>query len=131
MVKKLIIKKFTLLLILSVFCFSSGTLGGFLLYEHDVHFDHNNAHTHHHNEDHALGETDHKDADIILFLDYWVSNSSGFNKTHFTVNTFAHFTLSSEYFHKFFNFSLKTIQSLNISKPLPADLYQLHSSYLI
>ncbi len=131
MARKVDIKKYTLLLILSVFCFSSGTLGGFLLYEQEVHFDHNNAHTHHHNEDHDLGETDHEDADTILFLDYWVSNSSSLNKTHFTINTFSHFTLSSEYFHKFFNFSLKTIQCSNISKLLPADLYQLHSSYLI
>ncbi|MGR3176870.1 MAG: hypothetical protein ACUZ8E_02305, partial [Candidatus Anammoxibacter sp.] len=81
MFRKLITKKYTLLLLLSVFCFSSATLGGFSLYGHEVHFEDNNAHIHHTNGDHGLGDSDHEDADVILFLDYLVNNSSGFSKT--------------------------------------------------
>ncbi len=131
MFRKLITHKYTFLLILSVFCFSSATLGGFSLYGHEVHFEDNNAHTHHINEDHGLGESDHKDANIILFLDYLVSSSSSFSKTHFTLNPFLHFTLSSEYFYKFYNSPSKTALCSNINKFLTTDLYQLHSSYLI
>lgn len=130
MFRRLIHKKYTFLLILSVFCFSSATLSGFLLYGHEVHFE-DNAHTHHTNGDHGLGESDHKDANIILLLDYLVSNSSRFSKTHFTLTPFLHFTLSSEYFYKFYNSSSKTALCPNINKFLITDLYQLHSSYLI
>ena len=131
MLRKVIIKKYTLLLILSVFCFSSGTLGGFLLYGHEVHFDHNNAHTHHTNEDHGLGDTDHEDEDIILSLDYLVSKSSSLSKTDFTLNPFLHFSLSSKCFLKFFNSTLKPTHCSDINNSTSTGLYQHHSSYLI
>ena len=131
MFRKLITNKYTLLLLLSVFCFSSATLGGFFLYGHEIHFEDNNAHTHHTNGDHDLGESDHDDADIILSLDYLVSNSSSFSKTHFTPNPFLHYAIPPDYFCNFFNSAFKTPLCSNINKLLTTDLYQLHSSYLI
>ncbi|MGR3317393.1 MAG: hypothetical protein ACUZ8O_02785 [Candidatus Anammoxibacter sp.] len=131
MLRKVINKKYTLLLTLFVFCFSSATLGGFSLYGHEVHFEDNNAHTHHVNEDHGLGESDHEDVDIILFLDYIVNSSSIFSKTHFTPNQFLHCAILTDYFHNYYTSALKTALCSNIKKFLTTDLYQLHSSYLI
>ena len=131
MIRKVVNKKFTLLLILGIFCFSSATLSGFLLYASEVHFEHHNAHTHHHDDDHDLGESDHDDADTILYLDYIVTNSSGFSKAYFTPNIFLQYSIPDICCNNFFNITSKFTLLSSINKFLTAEVYQLNSSFLI
>ena len=131
MFRKLRTNRYSLFLILSIFCFSSATLGGFLLYGQEVHFVHNNAHTHHTDGDHDLGESDHADSSIILYLDFLASNSSRCIKTSNTPNQFLCYYLPPDYFNDFSNCISRIPHRSNINKLLSTDLYQLHSSYLI
>ncbi len=130
MTRKRINNKYFILLILSAFCLSCAALSGSLLYGSEFHYDHQNAHIHHTNEDYGLGESDHRDANIILHLDYISANSSSI-KTHFTLNSCLHSSHSPNYdYYLFNNFSRITHHS-NTNRFYTHNLYQLNSSYLI
>ena len=130
MTRKGINNKYFMLLTLIAFCLSSATLSGLLLYGSEFHYDHQNAHIHHTNEDHGLGESDHRDANIILHLDYISANSSSI-KTHFTLNPCLHSYPSSNYCYNLFNNFSRITHHSNKNRVCTHNLYQLNSSYLI
>ncbi len=119
------------ILILFAFCLSSATLGGFLLYGDEIHLNHHNAHVHHTNEDHDLGETEHKDASTILYLDYVVLNSSNSVKTLPALNAYLSSCHLPDYCYNSFNSFSSTTHFSNLNRSCTHDLYQLNSSYLI
>lgn len=131
MLKNVIKNKYLILLILSAFCISSAILGGSLLYGSKVHFDHHNVHIHHTNEDHGLGESDHRDANTILYLDYVVVNSSNPVKTLSALNPCLHSYHSPNYFCNLSNSFSGILHYSNKCSFCTYDLYQLNSSYLI
>ncbi len=131
MLRKVTSNKHLTLLLLFTFCFSSATLGGFLLYGSKVHFDNHNAHTHHTDEDHGLGDSGHRDANTILYLDYVVANSSNSVKTLSVLNPCLHSYHSSTYCYNFFNSFSGILHYSNECSFCTHDLYQLNSSYLI
>jgi hypothetical protein len=130
MTRKGINNKYFMLLTLIAFCLSSATLSGLLLYESELHFHQNLVHTHHTDEDHGLGESDHRDANIILHLDYIAANSSSI-KTHFTFNHCLHSYPSSNYCYNLFNNYSRITHYSNTNSSCSRNLYQLNSSYLI
>lgn len=123
--------KYFVLLALVAFCLSGATLSGSLLYGSKVHFDHHNVHIHHTNEDHGPGESDHRDASTILYLDYVVVNSSNPVKTLSTLNSCLHSSHSPNYGYYLFNNFSKITHYSNKNRFCTQNLYQLNSSYLI
>ncbi len=119
------------ILILFAFCLSSATLGGFLLYGEGIHINHHNAHVHHANEDHDLGESDHKDANTILYLDYVILNSSNLVKALPALNSCLFSCHLPDYCYNSFNRFSRTAHFSNMNRFCTQDLYQLNSSYLI
>jgi hypothetical protein len=131
MTRKGINNKYFMLLTLIAFCLSSATLSGLLLYESELHFDHYNIHLHHTDEDHSLGESDHRDANIILYLNYVGVNSSNSVKTLSVLNPCLHSYHSPNYFCNLFNSFSSITHYSNKNRFCTHNLYQLNSSYLI
>lgn len=131
MLRKVINNKYIILLIIFTFCLSCTTIGGSLLYGSEVHFDHHNVHIHHTNEDHGPGESDHRDANTILYLDYVVVNYSNPVKTLSTLNSCLHSYHSPNYFCNLFNNFSRITHYSNKNRFCTQNLYQLNSSYLI
>ncbi len=129
MLRKIIKNKCFTLLVLSVFCLASATLGGYLLHGHDIHIDHHGTHMHHSSEDRGLDESSHRDVSIILHHDYLAVNSSPI-KTHFTLASCLHSNPSPNYYN-LFNSPSRTTHYTSINKRCSHNLYQLNSSYLI
>lgn len=130
MLRKVINNKYITWLIIFTFCLTCTTISGSLLYGSEVHFDHHNAHIHHTDKEHGLGESDHRDANIILHLDYISANSSSI-KTHFTLNPCLHSYPSSNYCYNLFNNFSRITHHSNKNRFCTHNLYQLNSSYLI
>ncbi|ODS31708.1 MAG: hypothetical protein SCARUB_03171 [Candidatus Scalindua rubra] len=131
MYKKTVKNRYFMLLILSVFCLSSATLSGSLLYGSELHFHQNHVHIHHTDKDHGLGESDHRDANTILYLDYVVVNSPNPVKTLSSLNPCLHSYHSQNYCYNFFNNFSKITHYSNKNRFCTHNLYQLNSSYLI
>ncbi len=129
MYRKTVKDRYLVLLILFAFCLSSATLGGFLLFGSEIHFENGSVHIHHGNEDHGLGEADHSDANIVLHLDYLTIESSSFIKACPVINLFLHTHFYPEYHHNFSE--IYSVHHSSINRFYSASLYQLHSSYLI
>ena len=130
MLMKVVNNKYIISLIIFTFCLSC-TTGGSLLYGSEVHFDHHNAHIHHTDKDHDPGESDHKDANTILYLDYVVVNFSNPVKTLSTLNSCLHSSHSSNYDYYLINNFSKITHYSNKNRFCTQNLYQLKSSYLI
>ncbi len=142
MFRKVINKKFVIFLVLSTFCFSVGTSGGFLLHGHELHLEHNHAHFHHinhdngldgnsHNTGHGLGESDHHDAEDILYLDLLATNQIRTVKLYSDCSTYFYSSFSGTYSSVFFNTTSRTSYLFTSNKFATANLYQSHSSFLI
>ncbi len=131
MLRTIIKNKYLILLILFAFCLSSATLGGSLLFGSDAHFHQDNVHVHHNDKDHGLGGSDHKDADIILYLDYLVVNSANQVNILSSLNSYlcSHHLL--DYCFNLSNSFSGSLHYLNKCSFFTYDLYQLKSSYLI
>lgn len=145
-----------LLFVLSTFCFSSGTLGGFLLHGHEIHIENNHTHFHHindhiennhahfhhindhnslgdesHNEDHDLGDSDHHDTENILYIDFLLTNQSRAIKPYADSYKYLRFSFLRTYLHSLFNVTSRTTYSSNITRFPTTNLYQIYSSFLI
>ncbi len=131
MFRKTIKNKSYVILILFAFCLSSATLGSFLLYGAEAHFNQCNIHIHHTDKDHGLGESDHNDAKTILYLDYVVSNSANQVNTLSSLNSYFHSYNSPDYSYNLFNSLSGILHYSNKCSFCTHDLYQLKSSYLI
>jgi hypothetical protein len=131
MFRKTIKNRCYVILILFAFCLSSATLGSSLLYGSEVHFHQDNVHVHHTDKDHSLGGSDHKDADIILYLDYVVVNSTNQVNTHSNFNPSCHSYNSPDFCYKLSNSFSGFSHYSNKNSFLSHNLYQLKSSYLI
>lgn len=131
MFRKTIKNRCYVILILFAFCLSSATLGSTLLFGSDAHFHQDNVHVHHTDKDHGLGESDHKDADIILYLDYVVVNSANQDSIFFSLNSCLHFYNLTDYGFNLSNCSSAILHYSNNCSFCIHDLYQLKSSYLI
>ncbi len=129
MLRKTTKRKCLTLLLLSVFCLSSATLGGHLLHGHEIHINHHGTHIHHSSEDRGLDESSHRDVSIILHHDYLAVNSSSI-KTRFTLTSCLHSNPSPNYCN-LFNNPLRITHHTGISMLCSHNLYQLNSSYLI
>ncbi|MBS1259194.1 MAG: hypothetical protein MAG551_02261 [Candidatus Scalindua arabica] len=129
--RKVINNKYFKLLIISAFCLSSITIGGSLLYGSEVHFHQSHVHVHHADGDHGLGESDHKDTDTILYLDYVVVNSSNPVKTLSSLNPCLLSCHSSTYYYNLLNNFPGITYHSNKTTFCTHSLYQLNSSYLI
>ena len=129
MYKKTVKDRYLVLLILFAFCLSSATLGGFLPFGSECHFENGSVHIHHGNEGHGLGEADHSNANIVLHLDYITMHSSGFIKAYSAVDLFVRTHFYPEYHHNFSEIS--SVHHPGINRFCSASLYQLTSSYLI
>ena len=131
MFRKTIKNRCYVLIILFAFCISSATFGSSLLFGSDAHFHQDNVHVHHTDKDHGLGGSDHKDADIILYLDYVVVNSSN----HVNILSSLNSHLKSHHLPDCcFDLSNRSSGILHYSNKYrfcTHDLYQLKSSYLI
>ncbi len=119
------------ILILFAFCISSATLGSSLLFGSDAHFHQDNVHVHHTDKDHGLGETDHKDADIILYLDYVMVNSANQVNIFSSLNSYLHFYNLTDYGFNLSNSFSANLHYSNKCSFCTHDLYQLKSAYLI
>lgn len=131
MFRKTIKNRCYVVLILFAFCLASVTLGGSLLFGSDAHFHQNNVHVHHTDKDHGPGGSDHKDADIIMYLDYVVVNS--FNQVNIfsSHNSFSHSHNSPTYSYNSVNSLSVFSHYSNKCTFCTHDLYQLKSAYLI
>ena len=129
--RKVVNNKYFKLLIISAFCLSSITIGGSVLYGSEVHFHQSHVHVHHADGDHGLGESDHKDADTIFYLDYVVVNSSNPVKTLSSLNPCLLSCHSSTYCYNLYNSFSGILHYSNKCSFCTHDLYQLKSSYLI
>jgi hypothetical protein len=131
MFKEIIKDKCYVILILFAFCLSSATLGSSLLYGSEAHIHQSQVHIHHTDKDHGLGGSDHKDADIILYLDYVVVNSSSHVNILSNLNSYLHSYHLPNYCYNLSN-SFSRISHYSKQKQFfPHNLYQLNSSYLI
>ena len=119
------------ILILFAFCLSSATLGSSLLFGSDAHFHQDNVHVHHTDKDHGLGGSDHKDADIVLYLDYVVVNSSNQVNILSNLNSYLHTHKLPDYCYNLPNSLSGILHYSNKCSFYPRDLYQLKSAYLI
>jgi hypothetical protein len=131
MFRKTIKNRCSVILILFAFCLSSATLGSSLLFGSDAHFHQDNVHVHHTDKDHGLGGSGHKDADIILYLDYVVVNSANHVNILSNLNSYL---CSHNLPDRCFNISNSFSGILHYSNKCSFythDLYQLKSSYLI
>jgi hypothetical protein len=117
------------LLILFAFCLSSATLGGFLLFGSELHFENGSVHIHHGNEDHGLGKANHSDANIVLYLDYLEIKSSSFIEAYSSVNLFSLTHFYPECHHNVSE--ILSVHHSSINRFCSASLYQLTSTYLI
>jgi len=131
MFRKTLKNRCYVILILFAFCLSSATLGSSLLFGSDAHFHQDNVHVHHTDKGHAPGESDHKDADIILYLDYIVVNSSNHVNILSSLNPYLYSHNISDYCFNLSNSSSGILHYLNKCSFCTHDLYQLKSSYLI
>ena len=131
MFRKTIKNRCYVILILFAFCLSSATLGSSLLFGSDAHFHQDNVHVHHTDKDHGLGESDHKDADIILYLDYVVVNSANQLNIFSSINSYLHFYNLTDYGFNLSNSFSAILHYSNKCSFCTHDLYQLNSSYLI
>ncbi len=131
MFRKTIKNRCYVILILFAFCLSSATLGSSLLLGSDAHFHQNNVHVHHTDKDHGLGGSDHKDADIILYLDYVVVNSANHDNIFSSLNSNLHFCDLTDYGVNLSNSSSVILHYSNKCSFCAHDLYQLKSAYLI
>lgn len=131
MFRKTIKNRCYVILILFAFCISSATLGSSLLFGSDAHFHQDNVHVHHTDKDHGLGGADHKDADIILYLDYVVINSANQVNIFSCLNSFLHSHNSPTYCYNLINSLSIFSHYSNKCNFCTHDLYQLKSSYLI
>jgi hypothetical protein len=131
MFRKTIKNRCYVILILFAFCISSATLGSSLLFGSDAHFHQDNVHVHHTDKDHGLGGADHKDADIILYLDYVVINSANQVNIFSCLNSFLHSHSSPTYCYNLINSLSIFPHYSNKCNFCTHDLYQLKSSYLI
>ena len=129
MYRKTVKDRYLVLLVLFAFCFSSATLSEFLLFGSEIHFENGSVHIHHGNKDHGLGEADHSDADIVLYLDYLAMESSGSIKAYSAVDPFVRTHFHPECHHNFSEIS--SVHHSNINRFCSTGLYQLTSSYLI
>ena len=129
--RKIIKDKCYVMLILFAFCLSSATLGSSLLYGSEAHIHQNQVHIHHTDKDHGLGESDHKDANTILYLDYVAANSTNQANTLFHLNFLSHSHNSPDYCYKLFNSISGIRHHSNKNSFCTHNLYQLKSSYLI
>ena len=130
MFRKTIKNRCYVILILFAFCVSSATLGSSLIYGSDAHFHQDNVHVHHTDRDHGLGGSDHKDANIILYLDYVSVNSTSHFKTLSSLNIFSS-THSPTYCYNLFNNISEILHYSNQNSFCTHNLYHLKSSYLI
>ena len=129
MYKKTVKDRYLVLLILFAFCLSSATLGGFLPFGSELHFENGSVHIHHGNEDHGLGKADHSDANIVLHLEYLSMEPPGFINAFSAINLFSH---THFYFECHHNVSeIFSVHHSNINRFCSASLYQLTSTYLI
>ncbi len=143
MLKKVINKKYVILVLLSVFCFSSGTLSGSLLHGHEVHIENNHTHFHHikdhnglrdenHNENHDLGGgSNHHDTENILSVEFLLTTQTRAINLCSDCNKFLSSSTSSIYSISFVNTTSRTTYSSSINKSRTTNLYRLHSSVLI
>lgn len=142
MLRKVINKKYVFLLVLSALCFSSATLGGFLLHGHEIHIEDNHTHFHHihdhkhlgdesHNEDHGLGDTENHDTENILYHDFLLTNLSRSTKPYSDIREYLHFSFSETFSPTFFIATSRITNPSNSNKSPTTNLYQLHSSFLI
>ncbi len=131
MFRKTIENRCYVTLILFAFCISSATLGSSLLFGSDAHFHQDNVHVHHTDKDHGLGETDHKDADIILYLDYVMVNSANQVNIFSSLNSYLHFYNMTDYGFNLSNSFSAILHYSNKCSFCTHDLYQLKSAYLI
>ncbi len=131
MFRKIIKNRYYVTLILFAFCLSSATLGSSLLFGYDAHFHQDNVHVHHTDMGHGPGESDHKDADIILYLDYAVVNSSNHVTILSSLNSCLYSHDLPDYYFNLSNSFSGILQYPNKRSFCTHDLYQLKSSYLI
>ena len=131
MFRKTIKNKCYVLMILFAFCLSSATLGSSLLLGSDAHFHQDNVHVHHTDKDHGLGGSDHKDADVILYLDYVVVNSANQVNIFSSINSYFHSYNLPDYCYNLSNSFSGILHYSNKCSFCTHDLYQLKSSYLI
>ncbi len=131
MFRKTIKNRCYVILILFAFCISSATLGSSLLFGSDAHFHQDNVHVHHTDKDHGLGGSDHKDADIILYLDYVVVNSANHDNIFSSLNSNLHFCNLTDYGFNLSNSFSAILHYSNKCSFCTHDLYQLKSAYLI
>jgi hypothetical protein len=131
MFRKTIKNRYYLILLLFAFCLSSATLGSSLLLGSDAHFHQDSVHVHHTDKDHGLGGSDHKDADIILYLDYVVVNSANQDNIISSLNSNLHFYNLTDYGFNLSRSSSAILHYPNKCSFCTHDLYQLKSSYLI
>ena len=131
MFRKTIKNRCYVILILFAFCISSATLGSSLLFGSDAHFHQDNVHVHHTDKYHGLGGSDHKDADIILYLDYVVVNSSNQINIFSSLNSYLHTHKLPDYCYNLSNSFSGILHYSNKGSFFTHDLYQLKSSYLI
>ncbi|GJQ60083.1 MAG: hypothetical protein SCALA701_28840 [Candidatus Scalindua sp.] len=131
MFSKTIKSRYYATLILFAFCLSSATLSSSLLYGSEAHFHQDNVHIHHTDKDHGLGESDHEDADIILYLDYIVVNSANLVIIFSYLNSYLHSHNSPDYFYHLSNSFSGVLQYSYMCSSCAHNLYQQKSSYLI
>ncbi len=131
MFRKTIKNRCYVILILFAFCLSSATLGSSLLFGSDAHFHQDNVHVHHTDKDHGLGGSDHKDADIVLYLDYVVVNSSNQINILSSLNSYLYSHNLLDYCLNLSNSFSGILHYSNKCSFCTHDLYQLNSSYLI
>jgi len=131
MLRKAIKNRCYVILILFVFSLSSATLGSSLLLGPDAHFHQDNVHVHHTDKDHGLGGSDHKDADIILYLDYAVVISANQLNIFSSINSYLHFYNLTDYSFNLSNSFSAILHYPNKCNFCTHDLYQLKSAYLI
>ena len=131
MFRKTIKNRCYVLIILFAFCISSATFGSSLLFGSDAHFHQDNVHVHHTEKDHGLGGSDHKDADIIMYLDYVMVNSSNQVNIFSCHNSFSHSYNSPTYSYNLVNIHSVFSHYSNKCRYCTHDLYQLKSAYLI
>ena len=128
---KIINNRCYVVLILFAFCLSSATLGSSLLFESDAHFHQGNVHVHHTDKDHGLGKSNHKDADVILNLDYVAVNSSNHANILSSLNSYLYSHNLPDYCFNLSNSFSGILHYSNKCSFYTHDLYQLKSSYLI
>ncbi len=131
MFRKTIKNRCYVLIILFAFCISSATFGSSLLFGSDAHFHQGNVHVHHTDKDHGLGGSDHKDAGVILNLDYVVVNSANQVNIFSSLNSYLHFYNLADCCFNLSNSFSATLHYPNKCSFCTHNLYQLKSSYLI